>query len=174
MKTSRLFALGMLAAAAALAHGQAAAQSGAKCGLSNGKKASGEAIQIGAVVGKTGPDDFSSSASAAAAYFKCVNENGGINGRPIEYTVVDDQWNPEVAAQVANKLVKDRKVVALAGSTSFVECGANAKMYSQEGVMVIAGVGVPRECFFSRNYVPMNAGPRVSATIAAVYAAKKY
>lgn len=104
----------------------------AKCGLNNGK-ATGEPIPIGAVVGKTGPDDFSASAQAAAAYFKCVNANGGINGRPIDFIVADDQWNPETAAQVASKLVKDRKVVALAGSTSFVECGANAKMYADEG-----------------------------------------
>ena len=74
-----------------------------KCGLGNGKKASGEPIQIGAIVGKTGPEDFSSSARAADAYFKCVNANGGINGRPIAYTVQDDTWNPEVASQAANK-----------------------------------------------------------------------
>ena len=96
-----------------------------KCGLSNGKKATGEPIQIGAIVGKTGPEDFSSSARAADAYFKCVNANGGINGRPVAYTVQDDTWNPEVASQAANKLVKDTKVVAMAGSSSFVECGAN-------------------------------------------------
>ena len=77
------------------------------CGLNNGKKAEGEPILVGAVVGQTGPDDFSSSADAAAAFFKCVNENGGINGRPIEYLIEDDQWNPETAGQVANKLVKD-------------------------------------------------------------------
>lgn len=160
--------LGGLGASGAYAQGKAS------CGLNNGQKATGEPIAIGAVVGKTGPDDFSASASAAAAYFKCVNANGGINGRPVDYVVADDQWNPETAAQVASKLVKDRKVVALAGSTSFVECGANAKMYADEGVMVIAGTGVPRECFNAKNYVPMNAGPRVSGTIAAMYAAKKY
>ena len=111
------------------------------------------------MVGKTGPDDFSASALAAQAYFKCVNANGGIHGRPVEYTILDDQWNPEIAAQVATKLVKDRKVVAMVGNSSFVECGVNAKMYAQEDVMVIAGVGVPRECFFAKNYVPVNAGP---------------
>jgi branched-chain amino acid transport system substrate-binding protein len=79
-----------------------------KCGLGNGKKASGEPIQIGAIVGKTGPEDFSSSARAADAYFKCVNANGGINGRPIAYTIQDDTWNPEVASQAANKLVKEQ------------------------------------------------------------------
>jgi len=144
------------------------------CGLNNGKAATGEPLPIGAVVGKTGPDDFSSAAGAAAAYFKCVNANGGINGRPVEYIVADDQWNPETATQVASKLVKDRKVLAMAGNTSFVECGANAKMYAQEDVMVIAGVGVPRECFNAKNYAPINSGPRVSGTIAAIYAAKKY
>jgi glucose/arabinose dehydrogenase len=37
------------------------------CGLSNGQKATGAPIPIGAVVGRTGPDDFSASAAAAAA-----------------------------------------------------------------------------------------------------------
>src|SRR5208337_3326463 len=116
------------------------------CGMSNGQKASGEPIQIGAIVGKTGPEDFSSAARAAEAYFKCVNANGGIHGRPIVYTVQDDNWNPEVAAQAATKLVKDTNILGAVGSTSFVECGANNKLYEQEGVAVIAGVGVPRAC----------------------------
>lgn len=156
--------------------GAAFAQATAKpsCGLSNGKKASGDPIAIGAVVGKTGPDDFSASSTAAAAYFKCVNENGGINGRPVDYIVADDQWNPETATQVAGKLVRDRKVLAMVGNSSFVECGANAKLYAQEDVMVIAGVGVPRECFFAKNYAPVNTGPRVSATLVAAHMAKTY
>ncbi|MGA8863355.1 MAG: ABC transporter substrate-binding protein, partial [Gallionella sp.] len=68
--------------------------------MSNGKPATGQPIEIGAIVGKTGPGDFSGSAQAAAAYFACVNANGGINGRPIHYSVEDDQWNPETAAQL--------------------------------------------------------------------------
>jgi len=164
----------IIAAAALLVAGAAMAQGKPVCGLNNGKAASGEPIALGAVVGKTGPDDFSASALASQAYFKCVNANGGIHGRPVEYTIVDDQWNPEVAAQAAAKLVKDRKVLAMVGSSSFVECGVNAKMYAQEDVMVIAGVGVPRECFFAKNYVPVNAGPRVSGTVVAMYAAQAY
>lgn len=174
MKLYRNVVLGAMCIGGAMFGAQAFAQSKLNCGLSNGKKAGGEPIQIGAIVGKSGPDDFSASASAASAYFKCVNENGGINGRPIEYTVLDDQWNPEMAAQAAAKLVKDRKVVAMVGSSSFVECGANAKMYAQEGVVSLAGVGVPRECFSAENYVPVNTGPRISATIAAMYAKEKY
>ena len=134
------------------------------CGLSNGQKATGEPIQLGAIVGKTGPEDFSSAARAAEAYFKCVNANGGIHGRPIVYTVQDDNWNPEVAAQAASKLVKDTNIVGAVGSTSFVECGANNKLYEQEGVAVIAGVGVPRACFYAKNYAPFNQGPRLSTS----------
>jgi branched-chain amino acid transport system substrate-binding protein len=156
-----------VAAALAVAAGGAMAQE--KCGLANGKKASGEPIQLGAVVGKTGPEDFSSSARAATAYFKCVNENGGINGRPVNLTVMDDTWNPEVAAQVASKLVKDTKVLGMVGSSSFVECGANNKLYEAEGIAVISGVGVPRECFFGKNYVSFNSGPRQSTVGAAQY-----
>ena len=80
-------------------HTPAAAASAPKCGLNNGKAATGQPIEIGAIVGKTGPADFSGSAQAAAAYFACVNANGGINGRPIHYSIEDDQWNPETAAQ---------------------------------------------------------------------------
>jgi branched-chain amino acid transport system substrate-binding protein len=140
-----------------------------KCGMNNGKAASGPPIEIGAVVGKTGPADFSGSAQAAAAYFACVNANGGINGRPIHYSVEDDQWNPETAAQVAAKLVSDIKIVGMVGNSSFVECAANSKFYETNNVLVIAGVGVPRDCFHSRNIAPTNAGPRMSNIGAAQY-----
>ena len=79
--------------------GHASAQSGLQCGLSNGQKATGEPIPVGALVGQTGPDDFSASAAAAAAYFKCVNDDGGIRGRPVDHVVVDDQWKPKIAAK---------------------------------------------------------------------------
>ena len=56
-----------------IAASAASASAAPKCGLNNGKKAEGEPILVGAVVGQTGPDDFSSSADSAAAFFKCVN-----------------------------------------------------------------------------------------------------
>ena len=170
MKQKFILALGLVAAASF----SVSAQAQDRCGMGNGKKATGEPIQIGAIVGKTGPEDFSSAARSAEAYFKCVNANGGINGRPVNYTVQDDTWNPEVASQAASKLVKDTKVVGMVGSTSFVECGANNKMYEQEGVAVIAGVGVPRACFYGKNYAAFNQGPRQSTISAAMYIADTF
>ncbi|WP_293997683.1 ABC transporter substrate-binding protein [Sphaerotilus sp.] len=174
MKKNTAPAMATALALAATALCATSAQAQDKCGLGNGKKATGEPIPLGAIVGKTGPEDFSSSSRAAEAYFKCVNANGGIHGRPIAYTVQDDTWNPEVAAQAASKLVKDTKVVGMVGSSSFVECGANNKLYEQEGVAVVAGTGVPRACFYGKNYAAFNQGPRQSTIGAAQYIAETF
>ena len=144
------------------------------CGMNNGKPATGAPIPLGAVVGKTGPADFSSPALAAAAFFKCVNANGGINGRPIAYQVEDDGWKPEQAAQVAAKLVKDDKVFAMVGSSSFVDCSVNEPLYESAKVLVVAGVGVPRDCFHARNISPTNEGPRLSNLGGVMYLVKTF
>ncbi|EFM55994.1 ABC transporter substrate-binding protein [Brucella inopinata] len=161
---------GLLLGLALSLAGAAGAQAAASCGDNTGQAATGKPIVIGAITGKTGPDDFSNSTKAAKAYFDCLNANGGIKGRPVKYLVEDDQWNPETAAQLAAKLVNDEKAVLMVGNSSYVECGANAEFYKKAGIYVIAGVGVPRECFFAENYAPTNAGPRVSMLGAMGYA----
>ena len=143
------------------------------CGPESGQPASGKPIKVGAIVGATGPADFSSASQSAQAFFDCLNESGGIQGRPVDYLVEDDNWDPETASRAARKLVEDDGVVAMVGSTSFVECHANADYYVQQEVLVVAGVGVPRECFHSRNIAPVNQGPRLSAIGVAQYAAEQ-
>ena len=155
------FALGFLAIAAMMFCALPARAAQPSCGLNTGKAATGQPIPIGSINGVTGPDDFSSSAKAADAYFKCVNANGGINGRPVKYIMADDQWRPDVASQVATKLVKDDNVVAMIGSNSIVECRANVGLYDRENVTVI-DIGVAHECFTSKNIAPVNQGPRLS------------
>ncbi len=143
------------------------------CGAGDEEQADGEPITVGAIVGETGADDFSSSADAASAYFECVNAHGGINGRPIEYLVEDDKWDPEAAGQAGARLVRDEGVVAMVGGASFVECGVNAELYAAEGVLSLPGVGVPRQCFESPNIAPINEGPRLSTLGVAQYAAEE-
>ncbi|WP_374708730.1 ABC transporter substrate-binding protein [Shinella sp. CPCC 101442] len=164
---------GLLVGLAFSLAGTAGAYAAASCGENTGAAATGEPIVIGAITGKTGPDDFSNSTKAAKAYFDCLNANGGIKGRPVTYLVEDDQWDPEKAAQLAAKLVDDEKAVLMVGNSSYVECGANADYYKKSGIYVVAGVGVPRECFFAENYAPTNAGPRVSMLGAMGYALDK-
>jgi branched-chain amino acid transport system substrate-binding protein len=57
---------------------------------------------------------------------------------------------------------------------SFVDCGANQGIYEKADIIAVAGVGVPRDCFFQKNYVTTNAGPRVSNTKTLMYLAQKF
>lgn len=163
-----LLGLGLLAAACGSDSGDTAvlgetvSATGVDCGLNNGEPATGDPILLGAVVAETGGDDFSSGADAAQAYFNCVNDNGGINGRPIQYIVEDDQWNPEVAGQVASKLVIDDGVVALVGNGSFLEMAVNAQFYADNNVLSVPAACAVKECFESVNMSSVNAGPQPS------------
>ncbi len=140
------------------------------CGLDTGEKATGDPILVGGIHGNAPPGDFSGGTDAAAAYFKCVNDNGGINGRPIEYLVENDQWNPELAGQVATKLVVDKEVVALVGNGSVVSMAVNAPLYADNNVMAMASACAISECYESSNIVSTNQGPLPSGIGALKYA----
>lgn len=139
------------------------------CGAATGTPATGAPIKVGGIHGNAAPGDFSSSTTAAAAYFDCVNANGGIHGRPIQYLVENDQWNPEMAAQAASRLLRDEKVVAIVGNGSFVEMAVNAPLYRQENVMAMAAGCAVSECFESPNIVSTNQGPLPSVIGAAQF-----
>jgi branched-chain amino acid transport system substrate-binding protein len=158
-----LVALGVMGMA-----GQASAE--VNCGANTGQAATGAPIIIGGIYADGAPGDWSSSTDAAAAYFACVNANGGINGRPIDYRVENDQWAPEAAAQAAARLVNDAKAVALVGNGSFIEMAVNAKTYQDAGIMSMASACAISECFETPNIVSTNEGPLPSNLGAAMYA----
>ena len=57
--------------------------------------------------------DFTWISSMAKAYFDCVNDNGGINGRPIEYIDEDEHIDPAEIAGLAKKLARARRCARL-------------------------------------------------------------
>ena len=148
------------------------AQAAPDCGENTGKKATGKLIPIGAVTTMSGIGSFKEADDAARAYFDCVNANGGIHGRPITYHDEDDQSQLDVAAQAAKKLVGDEGVYLMIGSTSFIECIANADYYIKQNVLEI-GLGISPQCFQSKNIAEVNAGPRQSGIGGADYARRK-
>ena len=167
MKLGNKLAISIVFAGMTMA-GQALAEP--VCGANTGEAASGEPIIVGGIHGNAAPGDFSAATDAAAAYFNCVNENGGINGRPIDYRVENDQWNPELAAQAAAKLVNDTPTVALVGNGSFIEMAVNAGTYNEAGIMVMASACAISECFETANIVSTNQGPLPSNLGAVQYA----
>jgi branched-chain amino acid transport system substrate-binding protein len=139
-----------------------------KCGLGNGEKASGEPIMIGAINTKLPGTDFTEIGRTVEAYFKCVNDNGGINGRPVQMVLETEAIDPAQAASAAKKLIETDKVLGIVGNTSIIECAVNHEYYEQQGYYVI-GSGIAPECYGTSNFAPVNMGPRHSVTGAAQY-----
>src|SRR6476659_4968723 len=92
------------------------------CGLGTGKKATGKPIKLGGIAMLIPGVDFTTIGKVAKAYFDCVNDNGGIRGRPIKYILYNEQLNPAQEAALARKLIQSDKVVGVVGNTSFAEC----------------------------------------------------
>ena len=65
---------------------------------------SGEASSAGAV------------SKGAAAYFAYLNGRGGVNGRKIEYEVLDDGYEPPRTVEAVRELVQQDRVFAVFNS----------------------------------------------------------
>jgi branched-chain amino acid transport system substrate-binding protein len=69
-------------------------------------------------IGNTNPYSGPASAygtigKALGAYFKKVNDEGGVNGRKINYITYDDSYSPPKAVEMVRKLVEQDEVAAL-------------------------------------------------------------
>ena len=74
-------------------------------------------IKIGGIHPYSGPASaYGTIGKAAQAYFKMVNDNGGINGRKIEYIDLDDGYSPPRTVQQARKLVEQDRVLLIFNS----------------------------------------------------------
>jgi branched-chain amino acid transport system substrate-binding protein len=75
------------------------------------------AIAIGATVPLTGAaaPGYSEIDPAANAVFKWANAHGGVNGRMINYTIVDDAYNPATTAVKTRQLVLQSNIFADVG-----------------------------------------------------------
>jgi branched-chain amino acid transport system substrate-binding protein len=147
---------------------EAVAQGEPKCGLGNGKKAGGEPIKLGALITKQPGVDFTDITQTAKAYFDCVNDNGGINGQPVQYIPEEEQTNPQQVASLATKLAENDKVLGFVGNSSLIDCAVNHKYYEDNDFYVIAA-GIARECYFGTNIRNLNMGPYFSTLGAAQY-----
>jgi branched-chain amino acid transport system substrate-binding protein len=106
--------LAVLAGAAVVASVAVAAASGAQR-LDPGVTSS--SIKIGGTFPLTGPASLYKTIPAAEnAYFAYVNDHGGVNGRKIDFTILDDAYDPSKTVPLAQQLVTSDKVFAVYGS----------------------------------------------------------
>ncbi|MFD0534738.1 ABC transporter substrate-binding protein [Actinomadura luteofluorescens] len=129
-------------------------------------------IKVGSINGITGLFQTPEVPKAVKAVFDEVNAAGGIGGRKLELVSKDDAMDPARASQAARELIKSEGVVAMAGSSSAVDCGLNRATYGKEKIVSIPAVGVDPSCFTSPNIAPVNPGPYALTTAMLYYASE--
>ena len=71
-------------------------------------------IRIGNTAPYSGPGSaYSTIAKVEAAYFRMVNDNGGVNGRKINFISYDDALSPPKTVEQTRKLVESDEVLAM-------------------------------------------------------------
>jgi ABC-type branched-subunit amino acid transport system substrate-binding protein len=82
-----------------------------------GPGASDTKIRLGQTMPYSGPASaYGAYGKAQAAFFRMLNEHGGINGRKIELLSLDDGYSPPRAVEQVRKLVEQEQVLAIFSS----------------------------------------------------------
>ena len=79
------------------------------------------------------------------AYFKMINEGGGVNGRKIEFVHTDDEFNPEKGKAALDKMINDDKVFAIVGHFGTPVVGATLGDLKESGIPAVyfaTGTGI--------------------------------
>src|SRR5262245_53966023 len=74
-------------------------------------------IKIGNIMPYSGPASaYGIIGKTMSAYFRMVNDNGGINGRKIDFISYDDAYSPPKTVEQARKLVESDEVFLIFGA----------------------------------------------------------
>lgn len=96
-------------------------------------------ITIGTWGPQTGPAaSYGLVGKGIDAYFKYLNEQGGINGRTLELKFYDDSYQPAKAVAAAKKLVEEDKVFAITGTIGTPSNLAARDYLVQKGIPVVS------------------------------------
>jgi branched-chain amino acid transport system substrate-binding protein len=73
------------------------------------------------VIGQTNPysgplSSYSTQGRVQAAYYRMINEQGGVNGRKLKFISLDDGYSPPKTVEQTRRLVEEDEVVAIVGS----------------------------------------------------------
>lgn len=108
---------------------------------------------------------------AVNLYLKSVNKAGGINGKQVVLSVYDDQNKPEVALQVAERIVRSKAVAAIGHTTSALTLAAS-KAYEEYTMPVIGGAATADDLTSFKWFFRPNFSNNVQSTLMANYVHK--
>jgi branched-chain amino acid transport system substrate-binding protein len=156
MKTNRRSFVGGLSAAAVLSGSRAAfAQKKYDDGATD------KEIKIGHTNPYSGPaSSYGIIGKAIEAYWKSVNDRGGINGRQIKFITLDDGYSPPKTVEVVRQLVEQDKVLCTFNTLGTPTNTAIHKYMNQKKVpMLFVATGAskwgnPKEFPWTMGYQP--------------------
>src|SRR5262252_7705034 len=74
-------------------------------------------IKIGQTIAYSGPaSSFATIGRTQAAYYRVINDAGGINGRKIDFITLDDGYSPPKTVEQTRRLVEQDQVFGIFGS----------------------------------------------------------
>jgi len=130
--TRRSFQTGLLAlAAGAFAPSIPSAFAAGK----SGPGVTATEIKLGQTMPYSGPASaYGNIGKAEAAYFRMVNDNGGVNGRKINLISLDDGYSPPKTVEATRRLVEQEEVFAIVGALGTAPNAAIHKYLNSKGV----------------------------------------
>src|SRR5260221_7119190 len=90
-------------------------------------------IKIGTTTPYSGPaSGYSAGAVSATAYFTMINEQGGVNGRKINYISLDDAYSPPKTVEQIRRLIESEEVLFLVNPVGTASNMAVVKYINQQ------------------------------------------
>lgn len=118
-----------------------AAPSDERIGLGSGT------IKVGALSAGNFPIPYGDFTFGPAAYFRSINDQGGVNGLKIEYVSRDANFDAGRGTTECRRLIEQDKIFAMVGMTPIFGAGGCYKMTNDAGVPSIGPDGVDVEGF---------------------------
>jgi len=113
-------------------------------------------VTIGAFTPVTGPVPFYAILThAAEAYYRNLNENGGIDGWTVKYVTKDDGYDPARSVAVTRQLVEDDGIFALSAPIGTATNVAVLPYAREVGLPVIGPIGGASAFFVEPTVFPI-------------------
>lgn len=71
------------------------------------------------------------------AYFKMINDAGGVQGRKLEFVHIDDEFDPVKGKAATETLINDEKVFAIVGHFGTPTIGATLEILKETGIPTV-------------------------------------
>lgn len=121
-----------------------------------GVDAATKTITVGGFTPVTGPVPFYAILTRAAdAYFKNINERGGIKGWKINYVTLDDGYDPARSVAAVRRLVEESHIFALVAAVGTATNVAVIPFAKENGLAMIGPIGGASAFFSEPNIFPL-------------------